>query len=57
MSYLGLDLTASEKKPSAYAVLDDSGRLSGYDVLATERPWAYSHIRPNIKAWTINDPR
>ena len=46
MSYLGLDLTAAEKKPSAYAVLDDSGRLSGYDVLATERPWAYSHIRP-----------
>ena len=43
MTYLGLDLTTSEKKASACAVLDDRGRLAYCGLLATDaeiREWA-----------------
>ena len=43
MTYLGLDLTTSEKKASAYAVLDDGGRLADCGQLRTNaeiRGWA-----------------
>ena len=46
MIFLGLDLTTSEKKASAYAVLDDSGRLVDCGLLATDaeiREWALGH--------------
>ncbi len=45
MTYLGLDLTTSEKKASAYAVLDDSGSLTNCGKLHTDaeiREWALS---------------
>ena len=43
MTYLGLDLTTSEKKASAYAMLDDNGRLVDCGKLRTDaeiRKWA-----------------
>ena len=46
MNYLGLDLTTSEKKASAYATLDRNGRLTDCGVLTTDgeiREWALSN--------------
>ena len=45
MTYLGLDLTASEKRPSAYAVLDNRGRLDGLGTLRSDQ---------DIHQWALN---
>ncbi|MBI2855871.1 MAG: DUF429 domain-containing protein [Chloroflexi bacterium] len=36
MAYFGLDLTASEKRPSAYAVLNRQGQLESWGTLRTD---------------------
>ena len=46
MTYLGLDLTTSKNKASAYAVLDHSGHLTDCGVLSTDdeiHEWALSN--------------
>ena len=45
MTYLGLDPTASWKKPSAYAVLDDAGSLISCGALDTNQ---------DIEEWALN---
>ena len=45
MTYLGLDLTASEKRASAYAVLDNRGRLDGLGTLRSDQ---------DIHQWALN---
>ena len=45
MTYLGLDPTASEEKPSAYAVLDDAGSLTSCGTLETDQ---------DIVEWALN---